>query len=187
MASSNCSPEHVIKEETVVEPPEETTAETSPPTEVTAEKSSAILINSSTSPSLPELPNSESNEMKEESKYSDPGPADSGHNKYEPQAQYQEESSHDHAESAQIYSSTMESMPVEVAQTNFNAVESENNVFNDNVGGGQTSCQNDQREYSGRNNPVTYQVNYTSNGNVQGATEYGSQPSSGAYMNTSVG
>lgn len=77
----------------------------------------------------------------------------------------------------------VESIPTEVAQTNFNVIESENG-FIDN--GGNPSCQNESREYQGRNNPVTYQVNYTSNCNVQG--EFGSQPaSSGAYANSTVG
>lgn len=78
-------------------------------------------------------------------------------------------------------------MSVEVAQNNFNAVESENNVFNDNVGGRTSDGREYGREYSGRNNQISYQVNFTSNGNVQGATDYGSQPNSGAFMNTSVG
>lgn len=174
MASSD-GPEDVIKEEPADSPAEAAEPEPEPPAppqpaEVKTEK--AVLINSSTSPSLPELP-------AEETKTDDEGA------KYEPQqVPYQEDAAaapENGADSAQMYSSNaMESVPVEVAQTNFN--ESETSGFNESVGAG-TTCVNDSRD-----NPVPYQVNYPTSANVPGASEYGSQPaSSGAYMNSSVG
>ena len=101
---------------------------------------------------------------------------------------YQEESSKNNPNSGQSYSNFIEAMPIEIAQNNYSGTESENVIYNENVGNMASGGQNDAREYSGQNTTtVPYQVNYPTNGNVQDTSEYGSHPgASTAYLNSNI-
>ncbi|KAK6620027.1 hypothetical protein RUM44_006427 [Polyplax serrata] len=185
IASSSDTPEHVINDKTVVDTSVEAINLESSNADFNADKVTTVLINSSTSPSLPEVKHNDLTLKKEPKTKSrtDASKIDTG-KKIERSGSHHESSKSSNGHSGSQYSNTMEKTSVEVAQNNFIGTENENAVCADGSG----NCQGDAREFSGQTNCMSYQVNYTANSSVQGAPEYGSHPApSGAYLNSNIG
>lgn len=181
----------MIKEKSVVDTSENLVNLESSGTVATTDKSNTLLINSSTSPSLPELPHNDDAVSPKNVKvhYLDSNRIEQI-KKVERSTSRLEDTSRANPDSGQMYSNNADAMSVEGAQTSHN--ECENNISSDNIGGNGggsvTNYQNDSRDYSGQNSTMSYQVNFTPNSTIQATPEYGSHTSvSGAYINSNAG